>query len=59
MRKHACAGLLLLATGACAHIPEVIRLEVDGSTVEIKKKVDIPVDEDRTDDGTAHDAGRR
>lgn len=38
MRQLACLGPLLLAASACAHIPDHIRLEVDGSTVEVIKK---------------------
>lgn len=44
MRLSACLGIVLLATGGCAHIPEVIRLEVDGSTVEIKKRPPPPAE---------------
>lgn len=44
MRLSACLGIVLLATGACAHIPEVIRFEVDGSTVEIKKRPEPPAE---------------
>lgn len=54
MRLNACLGIVLLATGACAHIPEVIRLEVDGSTVEIKKRPEPPAEgEEEPADGVA------
>ncbi|MDQ8757853.1 hypothetical protein RCO27_16625 [Sphingosinicella sp. LHD-64] len=47
MRHLACPGSLLLALGACAHIPDHIRVEVDGNAVEIVKKPAIaPADED-------------
>lgn len=38
MRLRACLGLILLGLGGCAHIPAHLLLDVDGSTVEIKKK---------------------
>ncbi len=46
MRLRACLGIAVLALGACAHIPDRIRVEVDGSSVEIKKKVPDPQDPD-------------
>ena len=39
MRLRACLGMILLGLGGCAHIPAHLLLDVDGSTVEIKKKV--------------------
>lgn len=53
MRLSACLGIVLLATGACAHIPEVIRLEVDGSTVEIKKRPELPTEGEEEPAGEA------
>lgn len=38
MRPSACLGLILFATGGCAQIPELVRVDVDGSTLEFKKK---------------------
>ena len=38
MQLRACLGPVLLGLGACAHIPGHVLLDVDGSTVEIKKK---------------------
>jgi len=38
MRLRACLGLIALGVGGCAHIPGHLLLDVDGSTVEIKKK---------------------
>lgn len=46
MRLRACLGTLLLALGACAHIPEIVRIEVDGSTIEFKKKPGTPAASD-------------
>lgn len=42
MRLRACLGLALLPVSACAYIPDHIRVEVDGSSVEVKKKPDAP-----------------
>ena len=39
MRLRACLALLLLATtSACSYIPESLRFELGGSTLEFKKK---------------------
>jgi hypothetical protein len=38
MRRLACIGIMLAALAACQSIPSVIRIEVDGSTLEFKKK---------------------
>lgn len=38
MRHLASLAFLMLALSACATIPSVIRVEVDGSTLEFKKK---------------------
>jgi hypothetical protein len=38
MRLFACLASLLLVGGACAHIPDHVRVEVDGSTIEVIKK---------------------
>jgi len=53
MRLRACLGLVLLCTGACAHIPEVFRIDVDGSVLELKKK---PAPEDAQENGVVADA---
>lgn len=37
MRLRACLGMLLLGLGACTHIPDHIRIDVDGNTIEIVK----------------------
>jgi len=46
MRLRAGMGLVLLALGACAHIPERILVDVDGSTIEINKKEPIAPEAD-------------
>jgi hypothetical protein len=38
MRRFAGIGLMLLALAGCQSIPSAIRVEVDGSTLEFKKK---------------------
>ena len=38
MRLRACLGGLVLGASACAQIPGEIRIDVDGSTLEFKKK---------------------
>jgi len=38
MRLRACLGGLVLGLSACAQIPGAIRIDVDGSTLELKKK---------------------
>ena len=38
MRLRACLGGLVLGLAACAQIPGEIRVDVDGSTLEFKKK---------------------
>lgn len=38
MRLRACLGVILIGLGGCAHIPAHILLDVDGSTIEVKKK---------------------
>lgn len=43
MRHQASLAILLLALAACATVPAFVRLDVDGSTVEYKKKPEPPV----------------
>ena len=42
MRRIAGIGIVLLGLAGCQAIPSVIRIEVDGSTLEFKKKVPPP-----------------
>ena len=39
MRRIAGIGIVMCALAGCQAIPAVIRIEVDGSTLEYKKKV--------------------
>lgn len=36
MRLHACLAFVLLATGACAQLPERVRVEVGDRAVEVE-----------------------
>ena len=38
MRRFAGIGIMLLALAGCQSLPALVRLEVDGSTLEFKKK---------------------
>lgn len=38
MRHIAGIGMLLLALAGCQSLPSIVRIEVDGSTLEFKKK---------------------
>jgi hypothetical protein len=38
MRLRACLALILFATSACSYIPDSLRFELGGSTLEFKKK---------------------
>ena len=38
MRRMAGIGIIMCALAGCQSIPSVIRIEVDGSTLEFKKK---------------------
>jgi len=50
MRLRAGLACALIAIGGCAHIPELIRIEVDGTSVEVKKEP-APRSGDEEDDG--------
>jgi hypothetical protein len=39
MRRFAGSGIMLLALAGCQGLPAIVRIEVDGSTLEFKKKV--------------------
>ena len=39
MRRFAGTGIVLLALTGCYSLPAVVRIEVDGTTIEFKKKV--------------------
>ncbi len=38
MRLRACLGGVLLALGACAGLPERVRIDVDGRSIEIRQR---------------------
>ena len=57
MRHLAGIGMLLLGLAGCQSLPALVRIEVDGSTLEFKKKVqpapEPPVVEPPAPDGDA------
>jgi hypothetical protein len=42
MLRFAGIGVLLLGLAGCQSLPAIVRIEVDGSTLEFKKKVPPP-----------------
>jgi hypothetical protein len=42
MRLRVSLGIILLGASACAHLPELVRIDVDGSSVELKRKPEPP-----------------
>lgn len=42
MRLRVCLGTILLGVSACATLPQLVRIDVDGSTVEVKRKPEPP-----------------
>jgi len=53
MRLRACLGFILLGLTACESLPALIRVEVDGSSVEFKKQPEPAASNLSTgDDGT-------
>lgn len=59
MRLRTCLGIIALALGACATLPEQVRIEVDGSTVEVKRKPDPPAPVPAPPPAPASDAPQR
>ena len=55
MRRAACIGIILFALAGCQAIPSVIRIEVDGSTLEFKKE-EPPAPEPAAPVSNSHDA---
>jgi hypothetical protein len=39
MRRFAGIGMMLLALAGCESLPGIVRIDVDGSTLEFKKKL--------------------
>jgi hypothetical protein len=50
MQLRACLGFLLLGLTACESLPALIRFEIDGSSLEFKKKPEPPASNLSTDD---------
>lgn len=42
MRLRACLGTIALGLSACANLPELVRIQVDGNSIEVKRKPDPP-----------------
>ena len=42
MRLRTCLGIAVLGLGACTTLPELVRIEVDGNSVEVKRKPGLP-----------------
>lgn len=38
MRLRACIGTVLLGTAACAELPRIVRIDVDGRMLEIRQR---------------------
>ena len=56
MRRIAAIGFMLLALAGCETLPAVVRIDVDGSTLEFKKKVPPAPDATVTEAGNSADA---
>jgi hypothetical protein len=56
MRLRACIGVMLLGLGACESVPSIVRIEVDGSTLQFQKK---PAPEAPASNQSADDDGAR
>jgi hypothetical protein len=50
MRRRICLGIILLGASACAHLPELVRIEVDGNSVELKRKPEPPASDPQPSD---------
>ena len=59
MRPRVCLGIILLGASACATLPELVRIDVDGSTVELKRKPDPPAPDPRQPDAQQPDEPQR
>ena len=58
MRRLASIGIVLLGLAGCQGIPSMIRIEVDGSTLEFKKKVPPAPDPNDPAESGSGDASR-
>jgi hypothetical protein len=56
MRRYVGIGLMLLALAGCETLPAVVRIDVDGSTLEFKKKVPPAPEPPVTEAGNSTDA---
>lgn len=56
MRRLAGIGIMLLALAGCQTLPALVRIEVDGSTLELRKKVPDAAEPTAPDANAAVDA---
>ena len=56
MRRFAVIGFMLLALAGCETLPALVRIQVDDSTLEYKKKVPPAPDAPATETGNSVDA---
>ncbi|HYD13210.1 MAG TPA: hypothetical protein VEC11_10220 [Allosphingosinicella sp.] len=56
MRRLAGIGIMLLGLAGCQSLPALVRIEVDGSTLEFKKKVPPAPEPPAPEDGQGSDA---
>lgn len=60
MRLRACLGLILLGLSACQSLPSAVLIDVDGSTLQFKKKEPpVPPSADTAANQVADDDGPR
>ena len=53
MRLRACIGIMLLGLTACESLPSIVRIEVDGSSLQFQKKPEPPASNQSADDDGA------
>ena len=56
MRRFAAIGFTLLALAGCENLPALVRIDVDGSTLEFKKKEPPAPEAPATEAGNSTDA---
>jgi hypothetical protein len=55
MRLRVCLGLVLLGLSACETLPTLVRVEIDGGSIEVKRKPDAPAPAEPPANATAGD----
>lgn len=59
MRLRACLALALFGLSACQGLPSIVRIEVDGSTLQFQKKPEPPAPATPASNQLADDDGAR